>query len=617
MNKKILLFILAVFLPVIIFVSVITPLSNTEIDYEKILDPNFEITNYYIEAKADSNRNVHIIETIDVKFLFPRSSIIRDIPVSNGLQIKNIKSPNRQISVEKYGSFLAVDLDSENFVPTTGAKTYIISYTMVLPKLKGAENSIPLNIIGHGWGVPIKSAEIDITLPNYPVQSYYYVGDRGITEGIDRINITNNNNKINIQTKDTLQPFEGITIGYDLPQGTLKTPLNISVIPKIIIALFIIALAYLLYVKYGKDEQIMPIVNFTANGINPAETGYLIDGNCAPSDITSLIYYWASKGYLNIIDNKNSDNISLERVRPLDSSHKRYEHTMFNELFKKGNLIKVSSLKNNFYTSIAQTKESIKQEYFGKLHNNKSFALSIIVTLLPVLFAGIAIFISGLSISSSFYNPTGFMLIVPSAIIYVAGTLLFKKEPKLDTNKNLYYILYAALVLACSLIMNFIFRNNFVSKIAAMVYAATFGVVMCVAPFVQKRTAYYHEILNNLTGFRNFIKEAEKERLELLLKDNPQYYYDILPYANVLGVSDIWMKKFQGITLEPPYWYRSYRPFDLIIFNAAFSRSINTITTTAVSRPPSQNGRGGGGFGGSIGGGFGGGGFGGGGGRSR
>ena len=48
---------------------------------------------------------------------------------------------------------------------------------------------------------------------------------------------------------------------------------------------------------------------------------------------------------------------------------------------------------------------------------------------------------------------------------------------------------------------------------------------------------------------------VEKDKLEMLVNDNPNYFFDILPYAYVLGVSDIWSKKFESIAIAPPTWY--------------------------------------------------------------
>ena len=103
----------------------------------------------------------------------------------------------------------------------------------------------------------------------------------------------------------------------------------------------------------------------------------------------------------------------------------------------------------------------------------------------------------------------------------------------------------------------------------------------------------------------------------MLLEQDPEFYYNILPYAQVLGVSDIWEEKFKDIKMDPPAWAIAPNNtlFDFVVFNAALRGATRSMSTAFVSRPSSAGTSGGGRFGG--GGGFrGGGGFGGGGGRS-
>ena len=135
-----------------------------------------------------------------------------------------------------------------------------------------------------------------------------------------------------------------------------------------------------------------------------------------------------------------------------------------------------------------------------------------------------------------------------------------------------------------------------------------------VAPFLIKRTDWYNEQLNSILGFRNFLRDARKDELETLLKDDPQYYYDILPYANVLGVSKIWSDKFKDMTVEPPEYIRSYRSFtffDFYIFHRITStvgRGLSYVPPKVSSGSFSSGGSFGGGGGGFSGGSFGGGG---------
>lgn len=143
------------------------------------------------------------------------------------------------------------------------------------------------------------------------------------------------------------------------------------------------------------------------------------------------------------------------------------------------------------------------------------------------------------------------------------------------------------------------------------------GMIICLA-CLPKRTKYGSEMLGKLRGFKNFLKTAEKERLEALVMQNSNYFYDILPYTYVLGISDKWIKNFESISLQAPSWYVSSNTFDVSSFGTFMNSTMNSARSAMSSNPTSHSGgssSSGGGYsgGGSSGGGISGGGSGGGG----
>ena len=102
---------------------------------------------------------------------------------------------------------------------------------------------------------------------------------------------------------------------------------------------------------------------------------------------------------------------------------------------------------------------------------------------------------------------------------------------------------------------------------------------------------------------------AEKERLEALLEDDPYYFYNTLPYAQVLGVTKKWIDKFDGISMKQPDYYDTYYPmrdiYAINMLNSSLSNVTSTVSQSAYS-PSSSDGFGGGGFSGGGGGGGGG-----------
>ena len=143
--------------------------------------------------------------------------------------------------------------------------------------------------------------------------------------------------------------------------------------------------------------------------------------------------------------------------------------------------------------------------------------------------------------------------------------------------------------------------------------------IIIVSVTLISRTDDYTDQLNKILGFKDFIESVEKDRLETMIEENPELYYKVLPYAQVLGVSDIWEDKFKSIRINPPSWavgYGGFDMFDLIVFNHVMRSMNRNMVTTMTSRPQASSGGFSGGFGGGFGG-FGGGGHGGGGGFGR
>lgn len=141
------------------------------------------------------------------------------------------------------------------------------------------------------------------------------------------------------------------------------------------------------------------------------------------------------------------------------------------------------------------------------------------------------------------------------------------------------------------------------------------GMILCLV-YLPKRTKYGNVMLGKLRGFKNFLETVEKEKLEIMVMQNPNYFYDILPYSYVLGVSDKWIKKFESISLQAPSWYDSSNGFDVSSFGTFMNSTMVSAQRTMSSRPSSSSGGSSSDGGGSSGGGSSGGGSGGGGGGS-
>ena len=120
-----------------------------------------------------------------------------------------------------------------------------------------------------------------------------------------------------------------------------------------------------------------------------------------------------------------------------------------------------------------------------------------------------------------------------------------------------------------------------------------------------------------LIDFKGNILKIAKTEIEPFYSKNPgwaeqdpEYFYNILPYTYALGVSDKWIKKFESIAMQPPRWYNGTEVWSYVLFDRMLRDTLRAANDSMVSQPGGKAGSfvsGGGGFtGGGVGGGGGG-----------
>ena len=122
---------------------------------------------------------------------------------------------------------------------------------------------------------------------------------------------------------------------------------------------------------------------------------------------------------------------------------------------------------------------------------------------------------------------------------------------------------------------------------------------------MPKRAKENLKIYGQILGFKNFLEVAEKDRIESLILQDPEYFYKTIPYAYVLDVSDKWIEKFEGLAVIPTEYVQTnvlYSPHRLNSMTRSINKSYHSNTTSS-----SSGGGGGGGFSGGGSGGGGGG----------
>ena len=310
---------------------------------------------------------------------------------------------------------------------------------------------------------------------------------------------------------------------------------------------------------------------------------------------------------------KKKQKTRIKKIKDYDgNSH--VERLFMNGLFKYDrDEVTIGMLKNNFYKTnnkilkLTNNNEN-KEKVFEKVSlKSAKFVMVLMVISLITMIAIPTIDYGGL-------GELGITLVVLAIYFPFYWIGFFTKMSLLTRIFLLSFIFFHSSVFFSQLSIGKVLISDYMYLLAFIIGVICLGLMFVYYRLIPKRTQYGNEMLGKLKGFKNFLEVAEKEKLESMVMKNPNYFYDILPYTYVLGVSDKWIKKFETITLQPPEWYDSSSSFNASSFGTFINSTMNSAQK-AMSSSPSSSG-GGSSVGGSSGGGSSGGGSGGGGGSS-
>ena len=508
----------------------------------------------------------------------------------------------------------------------TGRQKYEFGYRMrIVDDKDTTKDFMYIDLLPTGWETAIDSTKIRVRMPKSIDEDeiQVYADAYGGEEVVTNVwwDYDEEENIITITGKN-LEQGVGITVFCLLPEGYWVDQLNydgvLSLIP--ILCIVIGAASLILWLIFGRDKKIIPTVEFyPPEGLNPAEVGLIVDGTADKSDLLSLIIYFADKGYLTI-KQKDKKDFTLTKVKEIDTKEKKFARTLFDGLFAKGSSVNLKDLDEDFGDAYFAAYGALTGYY--RKSKNRLFTISskiwrvvvfVFAAVMPLLMTAFSSLYSGDFTSVLIGGFAGTLVIVVTLL------LLLRAQDKIyvtNTGRKTAKFMILWIINLASVFVNalMIFLDT-KSTVCALTFVAGLVAAEAAACMMEKRTDKSIDLMGKILGLRNFIETAEADRINLLVEENPSYFYEVLPYAYVLGVTDKWAKNFEKIHIETPSWY--YGDNDALMDAWFYSTMMRSCSTTVAKNihinTDAIDSGGGGGFS-SGGGGFSGGGFGGGGG---
>ncbi len=398
---------------------------------------------------------------------------------------------------------------------------------------------------------------------------------------------------------------KSLTLDIELPEGYfVGGSWNYGWASFLISMIIFILTGWTIYkwLRFGKDhpKRVETVEFYPPDNLSAAEVGYVYNKNQTSKKLTiALIIELASKRYIKIDDLKDQDNkiqitnlipkplavkefdntlakrqIEIKKLKDSDDNLNRVETMMMKYLFKKEdtkivdiNIDKFLEVKdrlvNGGYIEIVsdnlETREQelaerkalyekeVKQYEIDMEKYNKEIAkLAVLSSLEKIVYD--RLFEVGdviiLSEHQTFYKAFG------EVDAELKSSFKDKVHDSYATKQMGKAILINVIILALSLVSYIIVED--LDPAWSILYYLAFlcnFINLFFTIFMKRKTEYGEYITARIKGFRNFLMIAEKERLEALVSQNPNYFYDILPYTYAMNISKKWIKKFEDIPM--------------------------------------------------------------------
>lgn len=468
------------------------------------ISSEFDIEDYSIILDVDRDNKIDITEKfiIDIPSGKAFNGIYKSIPLwqkyyENGKEIKkkinitNLRAIGEKFFLNNTSDSIGIKIGSAKTTIKPGLHTYIIKYRCDMGKdLNNNIDEIVFNAFNSFDNTTINNFSITINMPERLTTNEEISFIKGNQDITNKVNYTINDNTLHAVLNEYLLD-ESITIKMLLPDGYFigATSNYGNICFAICVSLIIISIiSFILWTKHGKDytKKCKTVEFYPPENLDSAQIGYIYGEKSMKKLTTSLIIGLANKGYVEIkeIEKNKFEIINIGKNKSDLKNMSIAEQTVYLELFKNGDT-NILSEDKTFPTVFNKVNDILENTIDKRVNDVKARKMM---------------------------NMT-FSLLIISVIAWISAYVYIE-----DLNPKLNWI--------------------YVSSFIAVFITGFFSIIM------ERKTAYGEMIIAKIMGFRNYLDLAEKNQLEILVEENANYFYDILPYAYVLNVSKKWIDKF-------------------------------------------------------------------------
>lgn len=427
---------------------------------------------------------------------------------------------------------------SLNSVTGGAPGTYNITITYHLDHAARAEKDGTMLLtvpILSGFAYPVDALAVKVELPGEVeaepsfISGYYQ-------EYTDKLlKTTVSGNTVFIAAQQVLLDHETLTMTLQVDEKMFPgTAAAAKVMGLLDLAVLITGVLAVLY--YGLTMRpTLPrkVLRSTApDGIGPGELPAWFVGGTA--DLSLMVVHWAQLGYLRM-EVTADGRVLLHKRMEMGNERSAFENRCYKNLFGRRHILDTGS--DHYARMVRVTARK------GRRHSDVYVKKSGDERIFRGLCALSALF-SGISLAGAMVPDSGFLGFL-FAVLMTALAVLLQSGPRSLILRNKRPLWLAAAAAGLWLILG-IAGGQWLLTVLMITFQFLVGVL---AAYGGRRTELGQQALKQVLGLRKFMRTAAKPELQRLLKANPGYFHEMVPYALALGADKAFAARFERLRM--------------------------------------------------------------------
>lgn len=445
----------------------------------------------------------------------------------------NVTLNGDRVSAKKSGDVRLIDLDRELKV-VSGDVSVSISYGLpdvIHPsEAGGLELRIPML---SGFAHPISDLTFSVTLPGQidtlpAFSSGYHQAniEKDLVYTINGATVTGSS-LTELKDHETLEMT--LVVSEDMfPQTLADTQDYGFAIIAMIVCGGVGLLYWVIFLRFWplrRDRSVEPPHGYTAG-----ELGCVM--NMVGVDLPLSVLTWAQLGYILIqVDRHN--RVLLHKRMDMGNERKEAEQRLFKKLFGKRNTVDASSYSFAVLNLAAAKKPAGVRELMHRRSGNPKVFRAAVSGI--GLFGGISI---AVAISSGAFLQ-GLLIILLGSLGAVSGWYIQSWGGCLLTGKR--HRLLATLGVCAVWLLLGLMAGIFNVAMGMVAGLLAGGLLLA---WAGRRTDIGKQSRAQILGLRHYLRKTDKLLLQRLLNSDPDYFFQLAPYAMALGVDKAFAKRF-------------------------------------------------------------------------